>query len=102
MDLDEIKYLDDTAKNRYAQLERLFDSDGWRLVTALASELAESCKERAANAQTWEDNRFAAGQRLAYVHITKLEEATETEFQAMAQSAKAKKDSDASNDDDFE
>lgn len=90
MELDQIKYLDDGMKNRYAKLERLFDSDGWKLVMLLCAEWSEQSKERAASAQTWEDNRFAAGQRMAYFHLTKLEEATEREFIQLAEEAKAK------------
>lgn len=92
MDLEHIKYLSDDAKNRYAMLERLFDSPGWALVVKLAAEWSETAKERAASAQTWEDNRFAAGQRFAYYHFTKLEEATELEFQQMAEKAKEQED----------
>jgi hypothetical protein len=88
MDLDSIKYLDDSQKNRYAKLERLFDSDGWKICVKLFEELAEMAKERGANAQTWEDNRFAAGQRFAYTHFTKLEDVTEAEFQKLADDAK--------------
>jgi hypothetical protein len=88
LDLEVIKYLDDSAKNRYAKLERLFDSDGWKICVKLFGELAEMAKDRAANAQTWEDNRFAAGQRYAYTHFTKLEDVTEAEFQKLADEAK--------------
>lgn len=89
MDLESIKFLDDGAKNRYAKLERLFDSDGWKIVMKLAEELSAMSMERAANAQTWEDNRFAAGQRFAYTHFTRLEDVTEAEFQKLADDARA-------------
>lgn len=88
LDLETIKYLDDSQKNRYAKLERLFDSEGWKLVVKLFGELSTMAMERAANAQTWEDNRFAAGQRFAYTHFTKLEDVTEAEFQKLADDAK--------------
>jgi len=103
LDLETIKHLDDSQKNRYAMLERLFASDGWKIVSKLSGELAEMSKERAANAQTWEDNRFAAGQRFAYTHFVKLEDVTEAEFQKLADDNKEKAaNASDQNEEDFE
>lgn len=88
MDLEALKYLSDEDKTRYMVLERLFTQPGWELVVALTRQLALEAKDRAAFASSWDANRVAVGNGLAYDHISRLQDNTEAEYQQKADSAK--------------
>jgi hypothetical protein len=81
MDLTQLKFLSDEDKERYMSLERLWSQPGWALVVELAKQLASGHRDRATFANTWEQNRMALGSALAYDHISRLQEITETEYE---------------------
>ena len=88
MDLQMLKYLSDEDKTRYMVLERLFAQAGWKLLVEECQKWALAAKDRAAFAQTWDQNRLAVGNGFAYDHISRLEEITETEYEQKAEAAK--------------
>ena len=85
---DQLKYLADEHKERYRRLESLFAADGWPLLVALCKKQAVEAHNRAANSQTWEQNRMNVGLRTAYEHIAVIEKATYAEFTEIAETAR--------------
>jgi hypothetical protein len=84
VDLEKLKHLTDDQKGRFVQLERLFTSDGWSLVEEWAAEQHGSALARVVSATTWEANRQAFGAAQAFAAVRSLREASEAEFEAMA------------------
>jgi hypothetical protein len=89
MDLEQIKYLSNEEKDRYAKLERLFSSDGWTLVEEWAKQLHSDATARVLSATSWDVNRVFTGARAAYNEVATLREATEEQFVQMAEAARA-------------
>jgi spore maturation protein CgeB len=89
MDLDQIKYLPDPLKDRYAKLERVFQSDGWALVVDFAKQRATEAQARIVNASTWEDVLLNRGRLQVYAELATLNDTTEAEFAQLAENAKA-------------
>ena len=95
MDMDQLQHLTAEQKARYQTLDRMFGSDGWALVVAWAAAQFEAATQEAANAKTWEQNRVANGQRLAFAQLGSLALATENEYIALAeQNSEAKFEAD--------
>lgn len=84
MDLDQIQHLTDEQKERYLQLERTFDTPGWKLVEEYAIQRANDATGRLLAAKSWEENRIFAGGREAFALFANLRESTESEFAALA------------------
>lgn len=94
MDLESLKYLSDEDKNRYMTLERMFQSDGWKVLMAWAVENHEQQMIRAVMAPSWEDHRIATGARLALEQVIRFEQTTEAEYQQRAEDAMLSAESD--------
>ena len=86
LDMIELQNLTDEQQQRYMSLERLMESDGWPLIAEWAAAEAEAAKQRALNAQTWEENRIAVGQLFVFEQVAQLDEGIENEFRQLATS----------------
>lgn len=84
LDNQQLNALAPVERERYMELERLFASKGWRIFIATAKDNANAAYAVGANASTWEENRVAYGNRMAWQYVLALEEATEQEFEAKA------------------
>lgn len=91
MDLEMLKYLSDEDKTRYMVLERLFAQPGWALLVEEMAKRALAAKDRAAFAQSWDQNRLAIGGGIVYNEIANMQDLTETEFEQKAEEAKKAK-----------
>lgn len=90
MDLNQISHLTAEQKDHYVKLERMFGTPGWLLLEQWAEKSAIEQKERAALATTWDQNRIAVGALSAYQQVAGLQEATEREFEALAEDQQSK------------
>lgn len=94
MELEDLKYLTDEQRERYMTMERLFEQPGWTLVEKWAGINRDEAKERAANAQSWEDNRIAVGLRIAYDTFSKMRDINEREYMQLAQDQREEQEED--------
>jgi hypothetical protein len=86
LDIVEIlKHLTEDQRQRYLLLEKTFDSDGWPLIIEWATKRANECHSRAANANSWDDNRISVGAREVYLQIANMRDSTTMEFSKMAE-----------------
>lgn len=88
MDLNDLKYLSDGSKEVYNALTRMFESEHWKAVVHWADTNAKEQVERIVNAQTWDVNRLATGERAAFLKIVHLEATTENEFLSLVDQAR--------------
>jgi hypothetical protein len=70
------------------RLERLFASPGWKDVEAWILVNKMESVGRVLNASSWEQNRVAHGARLAFQMMEEMPQATELEFEQMADTAR--------------
>jgi hypothetical protein len=91
MDLEDIQHLTDAEKDRYLKLERLFDSDGWKLVEEWATQQRENATARLVSATSWDQHRLLTGARLVYAELEGLRETTESTFASLASANKEAK-----------
>lgn len=80
----QLNALNPAERERYSDLERMFASRGWKIFVALAKKNAAEGIQRAAFAQSWEQNRAAIGYSHAYNEMANLEVATLAEFEGKA------------------
>ena len=92
MDLDDLKYLEPDERERYMKLERLFGTPGWDVIARWAEMNRDEARDRAASAQTWEENRIAVGMRMAYDMFAQLQKVHELEFEELARERRAAKE----------
>jgi len=89
MDMMEVlKWLPDAEKPRVAALEDMFGSPGWRIIQEWANDAKEAAVMRAANAQSWADNRIAYGQVLVYDDVVNMAERIMLEYATYADEAR--------------
>lgn len=96
LDAEQIKYLDEEQKTRYATLERFFSHPGWALVVSLAKDMADTNHNKAANAASWDENRYARGARDAAQYFTSLEDRTVADFAIASETNRAERESEDS------
>ncbi len=84
LDNEQINALPPDDRNRYAALEALFRQPGWQLVMALAQQNAAQALHQAANAQNWDSNRMAIGNRAAWLAIANLQRETQQVYEGIA------------------
>ena len=84
LDLQEIQNLNDGDKDRYLKMERLFEQPGWKLLTEWAELNEKAQKERAAFAQSWEENRISIGKTLVYQTVANFPSIIEAEYRDLA------------------
>jgi len=77
LDLEQVNALAPDDRNRYMQLEKLFAQPGWRIVVALATNNAAQSLQQAALASSWDANRLAIGNHMAWRSIQNLERDTQ-------------------------
>ncbi len=87
LDQASLAHLDDAQRQRYMTLERLFDTDGWKLLVEFSKSNAGLQEQRIINAQNWETHRHASGARAVYLQFANLQEQFEQEFSAIAEEA---------------
>lgn len=87
LEAEQIALLNPTARERYMALEKLFASDGWKIVMALATNSAATALQRAAVASTWEENRMSLGNSLAWNAISNMEGSAEADFENQLETA---------------
>jgi hypothetical protein len=91
LDIEELQYLNDGLKERYMQLERLYENDAWHLVKAWASKNADQQVIMVMNAQNWEQTVYARGLRDGYLAILNMERANAFEFRNLVEASKQAK-----------
>ena len=84
LDLEQVNALAPDDRNRYMQLEKLFAQPGWRIVVALATQNAGAALTQAAVASSWDNNRLAYGNHLAWRAIQNLEKDTQALYSEKA------------------
>jgi len=77
LDLEQVNALSPDDRARYMQLEKLFSQPGWKLVVALAAQNATNALRNAALASSWDQNRMAIGNHIAWQAISNLEKDTQ-------------------------
>jgi hypothetical protein len=77
LDLEQVNALSADDRTRYMQLEKLFSQPGWKLVMALAAQNATNALRNAAVAASWDQNRMAIGNHVAWQAIANLEKETQ-------------------------
>jgi hypothetical protein len=102
MDMELLQHLSAEQKDKYAKLDRLFGSEGWELVMQWARLNFDEASLRCATVNTWEENRVAVGQRLAFYKLGTLAETTENEFTELAAQAREAAVNSATSVEDFE
>jgi len=85
LDLEQINFLDNSAKIRYMALCKLFDHPSYKYIVDWAKAKYEEAQARELTAQTWEQVCYARGNRLAYGDFVNLEDIVDTEFAGLAQ-----------------
>jgi len=83
--MEVLKNLDDNQTDRYMKLERVFESDGWPLLEEWFTQKAEVARQRAAHANSWDENRIAVGQEGAYTELVNLRDSTMQQFEVAAE-----------------
>lgn len=84
LDLEQVNALVPDDRNRYMQLEKLFAQPGWRVVVALATQNAAVALTQAAVASSWDNNRLAYGNHIAWRAIQNLEKDTQALYSEKA------------------
>ena len=84
MDLEQIQHLTDEQKARYLELERTFDSPGWKLVEEFALQRRDDAVARVLFAKSWDEHQVFSGAKDAFAIFVNLRESTENEFAALA------------------
>lgn len=98
MDLDQLKLLTDEQRDRYLKLEKLFGMPGWAIMEKWAEGNRDEARDRAASASTWEENRIAVGQRIAFDTFANLRRISEMEFEMLAANNAAEKEEESEDD----
>lgn len=80
LELEQVNALTPDDRNRYMQLEKLFNQPGWKYVTALAQRNAALALQNAALAATWDTNRMQIGNHMAWLSIANLEKDTQSHY----------------------
>lgn len=84
LDLEQVNALVPDDRNRYMDLEKLFQQKGWKVVVALARQNAATALLTAARAQNWDQNRVAIGNHMAWQAIANLEKETKEIYEGKA------------------
>ncbi len=95
MDLNQINLLPNTAKQKYMELGKLFESPAYRHLLEWAKQNAAEAQSRCLTASNWEQFVFNRGQQLAFDQFINLEDIVETEFSAIADSLAEQKAAEA-------
>jgi hypothetical protein len=90
LDMHEIQHLTDEQKERYMLLQRFFESEYWTLFKRWADANAGESLQRLIHASSWDANRIAFGQMLAYKNLLELEQSVDLEFANYAAEAAEK------------
>jgi hypothetical protein len=91
MDLEQINLLPAEMKDRYAKLERTFDSPGWALIMEWAASQHAAHQAAELNSKSWEDTLLNRGARTAYGVMQMLQKYSEQEFEAAAATVQEQK-----------
>lgn len=94
-----MKFLTDTERDRFVKFQALFESDGWHLLVEYAQAKAAEATQRAALADSWENNRLAVGYRGAWGEISNIENQFMNEFDAIAAERREESDNSTELDD---
>lgn len=86
MELDQINALPNGAKERYMMLEKLYDHPGFKYVKEWANAQVKEAAQRLLTATTWEQHCLFKGAMDAYQNFVNLEDISENEFTAIANS----------------
>lgn len=81
---DILNELTDNERDQYAKLENLFMHPGWALAQEIFELGAKESYQRAAFAQSWEQNRMAVGEHSVWSRVVNLSEYVETNFRELA------------------
>jgi hypothetical protein len=90
----QISFLTDEQRERYKQLEEVFNLPGWDILKEFASASISAQAQRALNAQNWNEHQLATGARFAFTQLLNLQEVTENEFANLAAQAAAAEEED--------
>mgnify|MGYP003336192184 CR=1 FL=1 len=84
LDASEVKFLNAEQQERLRAFEEMFGSKGWKFFIDIAKNQFEQAKAGLIQAQTWPENRIAAGRLSVLAEIARFEEQVENEFQQIA------------------
>lgn len=93
IDAETLTYLSDEQKARLVELEKTFDTDGWKIIKNWSQQKAEDLGNRMINAQSWEEFKQLQGALHAYAGFANFEDETYNEFMARALEAQAEQGS---------
>lgn len=87
-EMEVLKWLNDDQKNNKQLFEKLFESEGWKLLHQFLTHNVEQALLRKLNAQNWDTNRVAHGEHLAYSELANIQNALEAQFRTIAENAR--------------
>ena len=80
LDQQQLSMLTAEEKTRYRLYEQGFSTEFWKAIQEMAQTQSDSALIRAAEAQSWDFNRVAVGQRSVWQLLANLETAIENEY----------------------
>ena len=83
-----MKWLGDEERDRFVKFQELFETAGWQLLSEFSHAKVTERMVAGANAKSWEENRLALGQRLAWAEIANAAQTFMSSFEQLAESNK--------------
>lgn len=85
IDADVLQSLTDEQKARLMELEKTFNTDGWKIFKAFAQQQSLEMQQRMVYAQDWDSFLEQRGAARTWANIAQFEDETINEFVALAQ-----------------
>ncbi len=87
IDAEILNNLTDEQKARLMELEKTFNTDGWKVIKAFMAAKSQDAAQRMVYAQDWDSFVELRGMGRAYEAFANFEDETYNEFMARAQEA---------------
>lgn len=94
LSLEEVQRLDDQNRGEYLALRRLFESEGWRLLSAWVSEQQRGQMNQQLIAKNWDSVLLCRGAFAAYETVRTLEQAMELVYRRIVEDAQGSSEAD--------
>lgn len=85
LELNELVYLTDQEKEEYMTFERGFDSPFWKKIQEMCEQRSVEALNRAAFANSWDENRVANGERVVWDFLARMSDIMEDQFHNIAE-----------------